>query len=617
MEKFNIIKKTRFQLIIGMHLFLIVISYCLAFLIRFDLSISLYYLNLLFKTLPIIIFLKFLSFYYLGLFHSSIRFSSVFDLWQIIKANTISSLVFSLIIAFFFYNFGYPRSIFILDWVFCTGFIGGTRLIARLWRERSTTTFKLNPKHKKTLIVGAGEAGILVLKECRTNPYMNSNVLGFIDDAPTKKNLSIQGVQILGKSSDIPKLVGKYQIEEIIIAIPSAKGKDIRNIINYCQIPNMKIKIVPGIHEFISGDMRINLREVQPDDLLGRDSVKTNKKEIENYIQFKKILITGAGGTIGSELARQIIDFFPQQVILMDYNENDLYFLEIELKEKFPNLQLKTVVGDIKDISLLKYAFSKYKPQIIFHAAAFKHVPLMEFNLASAVQNNVIGSRNLMYASEHYGVESFVLISSDKAVNPTSVMGTTKRITEMILQAKSKNSRTKFIAVRFGNVLDSKGSVVPLFKKQIEHRAPVTVTHPEAKRYFMSDREAVELVLQASTMGKGGEIFILDMGEQIKIIDLAKNLITLSGLKPEKDIPIKYIGLRPGEKLFEETLHDVEKNMTTKHDKIFITKPNHFDPYKLRKQVKKLEELIKFKDKNKIVEMLQEIVPTYTPQIKE
>lgn len=616
MNNLELLKKIRLPFIIAIHLFSIVMAYYFSFLLRFDLSISAYYFRLIFKTLPIIIILKFILFYYLGLFHSSIRFSSVFDLWQIIKANTLASLIFSLIVAFFFHNIGYPRSIFILDWMFSIGFTGGIRLIGRLWRERVSSTLVSNTKQKKTLIVGAGESGILVLKECRTNPNMNCSVVGFVDDAASMRNLTIQGVSILGGSPDIPKLVQKYEIEEIIIAMPSAKGKEIRNIINYCQIPNIKIKIVPGIHEFISGELRINLREVRPDDLLGRDSIKIDKSEIENYIQFKKILITGAGGTIGSELARQIIDFFPQQIILLDHNENDLYFLEIELKEKYPNIQLKTIVGDIKDISLLKYVFSKYRPQIIFHAAAFKHVPLMEFNLASAVQNNVIGSRNLMYASEHYGVESFVLISSDKAVNPTSVMGATKRITEMILQAKSKNSKTKFMAVRFGNVLDSKGSVVPLFKKQIEHRLPVTVTHPEAKRYFMSDKEAVQLVLQASAMGKGGEIFILDMGEQIKIIDLAKNLITLSGLKPEKDIAIKYIGLRPGEKLFEETLHEIEKNSTTKHDKIYITKPNDFDPLKLRIQVKRLEELIKLRDENKITKMLQEIVPAYTPQIK-
>lgn len=611
----KLINRIRFALVSGAHLFLIVLAYCLSFLFRFDFSISSYYFALAIETLFIITIIKFIVFYYFGLLHSSIRFSSVFDLWEIIKANTIASAGVVLIILFFYRISGYPRLIFILDWVFCLGFVGGMRLIGRLWRERTTSS--LNSKYKKTLIVGAGESGIMVLKECRTNPYMNCYVVGFIDDAPTKANLTIQGVRILGKSSDIPKIIQKYQVEEIIIAMPSAKGKDIRSIIDYCQIANITIKIIPGIHELISGDLRINLREIRPDDLLGRKAIETNKNEIENYIQFKRILITGAGGTIGSELARQIINFLPQQVILVDHNENDLYFLEIELTEKNPHLRLKTFVGDIKDIGLLKYVFSKYRPQIIFHAAAFKHVPLMETNLVSAIQNNVFGSRNVIYASEHYGADSFVLISTDKAVNPTSIMGVTKRITEMILQAKSKNSKTKFIAVRFGNVLDSKGSVVPLFKKQIEHRAPITVTHREAKRYFMSVKEAVELLLQASSMGNGGEVFILDMGEQIKIIDLAKNLITLSGLKPERDIPIKYIGLRPGEKLFEEIHHNVEKNNTTKHDKIYITKPNDFDSRKLRKQIKKLEELIKLRDENKIIEALREIVPSYSPQTKE
>lgn len=612
MDNLEFLKKIRFPVVISSHIILLIFAYYLSFAIRFDLAIPPHYVTLLLKTLPAILALKFIVYYYFGLFHSSIRFASVFDFWQIIKANTIASVIFILIISVFFREMAYPRSVYILNWVFCIVLIGGIRLIGRLSREK--IEFTQNLKHTKILIIGTGEAGILVLKECRINPCINYNVIGFIDDESSKNNLTIQGVRILGRISDIPKIVQQYHIEEIIIATPSAKGKDIRNIINFCQTLNIKIKIVPGMRELISDDLRINLREIRPEDLLGREAVKTNKNEIENYIQFKNIIITGAGGSIGSELARQAIDFFPQQIILIDNHENDLYFLELELKEKYPNLQLKTIVGDIKDISLLKYVFSTYRPQIVFHAAAFKHVPLMEKNVASAVQNNIIGSRNLMYASEHYGVESFVLISTDKAVNPTSVMGTSKRITEMILQAKSKNSRTKFIAVRFGNVLGSKGSVVPLFKQQIEHRLHVTVTHPEAKRFFMSVKEAVELVLQASTMGKGGEIFMIDMGEQIKIVDLAKNLITLSGLEPEKEIAIKYIGLRPGEKLFEETLHDTEKNSTTKHDKISVTKPNNFNPQKLRKQIKKLEDLIKYREETKIIEMLKEIVPSYNPQ---
>jgi len=561
------------------------------------------------KTLPILILVKIVVFYYFGLFYSSLRYVSIFDLWQIIKANSVASAGFFLIIAFIYRMIGYPRSTFILDWGICLILISGFRLSGRLLMEGIASSLK--SRNKKVLIVGAGEAGILVLKECRRNPDINLNVVGFIDDNPAKRNLRIQGIRILGGREKIPAIVDKYQIDEIIIAIPSAEGIAIRAILEYCRVEGVKVKIVPGIYKILSGDLEIKLRDVQPEDLLGRERVDINEEEIKSYIEGKIVLVTGAGGSIGSELSRQIAGFFPKRLILWDHNENDTYFLERELKSDYPNLSLKTIIGDIKDISLLKYTFSGLKPQMVFHAAAFKHVPLMEKNAAAAFRNNVIGSRSLIYASEHYNVERFVLISTDKAVNPTSVMGATKRIAEMVLQAKAKNSRTKFMAVRFGNVLGSNGSVIPFFKKQIEKGDPITVTHPDAMRYFMSVYEAVRLVLQAGVIGKGGEIFILDMGEQIKIIDLARNLIALSGLRPEKDIAIKFIGLRPGEKLREETLHDTERDKVTKYDKIYITQPNNFDSRKLRSQIRELEKLIKIRNEQKIIRKIQEIVPSF------
>jgi len=445
---------------------------------------------------------------------------------------------------------------------------------------------------------------------------MKLNVVGFIDDSIGKRNLQIQGIRVLGGREKISEIINKYEIEEIIIAIPSAEGKNIRDILGHCQIKGVKIKIVPGIYKILSGNLEIKLRDVQPEDLLGREMVEINEQEIKNYIEGKIVLITGAGGSIGSELSRQIAHFFPRKLILWDHNENDIYFLERELQANYPNLSLKAVIGDINDVSLLKYTFSKLQPQIVFHAAAFKHVPLMEKNVTAAFTNNVLGSRNLIYAAEHYNVQRFVLISTDKAVNPTSVMGATKRIVEMVMQAKAKISKTKFMAVRFGNVLGSNGSVVPFFKKQIKSGGPVTITHPDAMRYFMSVHEATRLVLQAGAIGKGGEIFILDMGEQIKIIDLAKNLITLSGLSPEKDIVIKFTGLRPGEKLREETLHDAERDKVTKHNKIYITQPNDFDSRKLRSQIKELEEFVKIRDERKIVKKIQEIVPSFIPGSK-
>ena len=608
-----VFRRFRFLFIIGFYCVLVAFSYYLSFLLRFDFSISTYALFIS-KTLLILILTKITVFYYFGLFHSSLRYVSIFDLWQIIKANSIASIGFFLIIAFIYRMTGYPRSIFVLDWGICLLLIGGFRFSGRLVREKKS--FSLKFRNKKVLIVGAGEAGNLALEECRKNPDMKFSVVGFIDDSIGKRNLQIQGVKVLGDRKKISEIVEKYEIEEIIIAIPSAEGREIRDILGYCQIKGVKVKIVPGMYKILNGSMEIKLREVQLEDLLGREVVDTDEEEIKRYIEGKIVLITGAGGSIGSELSRQIACFFPQRLILWDYNENDIYFLERELKSKYPNLSLKTVIGDVKDVSLLKYAFSKLKPQIVFHAAAFKHVPLMEKNVADAVRNNVLGSRGLIYASEHYNVQRFVLISTDKAVNPTSVMGATKRIVEMILQTKAKISRTKFMAVRFGNVLGSNGSVVPFFKKQIKAGGPVTVTHPDAMRYFMSVNEATRLVLQAGAIGKGGEIFILDMGEQIKIIDLANNLIALSGLKPKRDILIKFIGLRLGEKLREETLHDTERDKVTKHNKIYITQPVSFDSRKLRCQIKELEELVKIRDERKIVKKIQEIVPSFVPNFQ-
>jgi FlaA1/EpsC-like NDP-sugar epimerase len=529
------------------------------------------------------------------------------DLVRILKANIVSTGVFVLFMVFTRGLMGFPRSVFVLDWGLCVGIVAGVRFVNRGLRERFRPMSRRSSI--KTLIIGAGEAGILVLRELNKNPGFD--IIGFIDDDPRKASIRLHGKKVLGKREDIRHIVDRYGIQEIIIAIPSAKGEIIRDVISYCQFPSVKVKIVPGMYKILSGELQIKLRDVQPEDLLGRESVKVDEQEIEDYVKGKIVLVTGAGGSIGSELSRQIAQYSPAGLILIDYNENDLYFLERELKDKYKKYNINAIASDFKDISVLKHVFARFRPQIVFHAAAYKHVPLMEENPAAAVKNNVIGSRNIIYASDHYGVESFVLISSDKAVNPTNVMGATKRIAEMIVQAKAAKSKTKFIAVRFGNVLGSKGSVVPLFKKQIEERRKVTVTHPDARRYFMSVKEAVQLVLQASAIGKGGEILVLDMGEQIKISDFAKNLITLSGYKPDKDVFIEYIGLRKGEKLFEETLHDTEKDSATKNEKIFIAQPDNFDIRSIIRQVKDLEKLANFMLYDEVIDKIKEIVPSF------
>ena len=608
------IHKYRRFFAIVVHFILFIIAYVGAFYLRFDFRPGSEYFQIILKTLPLLIIIKMAIFYYYGLFSGLWRYASIDDLWRIIKANFFSTAVFILGVVFIYNIVGYPRSIFFLDGILCIAFIGGLRFVTRLFIEIfKPVSTKIS---RRAIIVGAGEAGVMVLRECRNNPAMNMGIVGFIDDNPAKKNLRIQGVKILGTKHDIPAIVNKYGVEEIILAIPSAKGEIIREIISYCQIPNVKLEIVPGLQKILSGDLEVRPRGVKPEDLLGRETVEIDAQEISHYIRNKRILVTGAGGSIGSALCQQIALFSPKELMFYDHNENNVYFLEVEFKTKYPQVKFTTVIGDIKDIGLLKHTFSRYRPHVIFHSAAHKHVPLMEENPAAAVKNNIIGTRNLIYAANHYGVERFVLISTDKAVNPTSIMGATKRISEMILQAKAKDSKTRFMAVRFGNVLGSDGSVIPLFKKQIDERGPVTVTHPEAKRYFMSASEAAQLVLQAGAIGKRGEIFILDMGEQIKILDLARNLITLSGLKLDKDIFIKFVGLRPGEKLYEETLHDIEKDKTTKYEKIYIAQANEFESRILRNQVKELERLANMMDTEKILNKIHEIVPSYVPNVK-
>ncbi len=609
MAKKFIVKYRRF-LIALIHLALIVLSYLISFYIRFEFSIPVFYVQAMLTTLPFIVLLKMAFFYRLGLFHSSLRYSSIFDLWQVLKANTYVSMSYALILFFISGRIVVPRSVMILDWLLCLGLTSGMRFVSRMFRELTVSSGELS--QKKVLIIGAGQAGVMILREYKSNPQVNVNVVGFIDDDKTKRNMRINGIPVFGGREMIPELSERFSVEEIVIAIPSAKGETVRDILSYCQRPGIKIKIVPGFHKIISGELQVKPRDIEPEDLLGREVVEIDEKEISTYLRGRRVLVTGAGGSIGSELCRQIALFKPALIILYDHNENDVYFLMVELKTRCPDVKVKVAVGDIKDISLLKHVFTGYHPQVVFHAAAHKHVPLMEECPAAAVKNNIIGSRNLIYAAHHYKAERFVLISTDKAVNPTSIMGATKRLAEMIMQAKSKRSGTKFMAVRFGNVLGSAGSVVPLFKKQIEEGGPVTVTHPEVKRYFMSISEAVKLVLQAAALGEGGEIFILDMGEQMKVVDLARNLITLTGLIPGKDIDIVFSGLRPGEKLYEEMLHDLEKDEATRHNKIFITQPNNFNPRLLRGQIRDLDRLAARLEDNRIIKKLDQIVPFHS-----
>ena len=448
--------------------------------------------------------------------------------------------------------------------------------------------------------------------ELGRRPELKKRVVGLIDDDKQKLGTYIDGVRVLGNRHDIKKIVKEKDVEEIIIAIANLEKKILKELINECKDLKVKVKIMPGLNEIIDGKFSVeSIRDVDVNDLLGRETVKLDYSGIADYLQEKIVLVTGGGGSIGSELCRQIVRFNPKQLIIFDIYENNAYEIQMELKRNYPELNLVTLIGSVRDKVRLEHVFNKYRPNVVFHAAAHKHVPLMEDSPCEAIKNNVAGTLNVAEVSSKYKVERFVLISTDKAVNPTNVMGASKRLCEMIIQAINKESNTDFVAVRFGNVLGSNGSVVPLFKKQIAKGGPVTLTHKEITRFFMTIPEAAQLVLQAGVYAKGGEIFVLDMGEPVKIYDLAENLIKLSGFEPNKDIKIEVTGLRPGEKLYEELLMDEEGLKNTAHEKIFIGKPGTFDLTKLKQSISKLMNISTDDDMGQLRNTLKHIVPTY------
>ena len=527
-----------------------------------------------------------------------------------------------------------PRSVYIISAMMMFVLVACTRYAYRFIRNlRHPGTFKtifLNVGKKeligsnmtKVMIVGAGDAGASIIKEIKQHPEYNKKVAVAIDDDSRKIGKRISGVKIAADRSKIKTMARKKGIDEIIVAIPSANHKEIQNILNECNKTKCKIKVLPSLGELINGDVSVShLRDVEIEDLLGRDPVKVNLREISGYLEEKIVLVTGGGGSIGSELCRQIARFRPRRIIAMDIYENTVFELANEMKSKYPQLEFEVVIGSVRSRERVHEVFEKYKPHVVFHAAAHKHVPLMEKNPKEAIKNNIIGTKNLIDMADEYSVSKFVLISTDKAVNPTNVMGATKRAGEMMLQEKSTHSRTSYTAVRFGNVLGSNGSVIPIFRKQIENGGPVTVTHPDITRYFMTIPEAVQLVIQAGAMADGGEIFVLDMGEPVRIMDLAENIIRLSGYIPRVDIDIEITGLRPGEKLYEELLLDEENMKKTAHQKIYVERPLPIDP-ELNRLLsgedgitleERIEEVVKGSD-SEAKEWLHTLVKSYTPQ---
>lgn len=547
--------------------------------------------------------------FYLFRLHSSLwRFASINELMNIVIA-CMTSVLTNVLFYYFTYKPMY-RTYYILYGTVLMVCVVCTRFAYRVLKLGYKS--RIHGKHmRRTMIIGGGEACNVVMRELTLSDELDSKICCIIDDDKNKKNIYIHGVRIVGGREEIINCVEKYRINEIIIAIPSAAKKDIHEIVDICQKTDCDLKILPGIYQLVNGEVAVEkLRKVQIEDLLGRDPIKTNLKNIMEYVRNKTVVVTGGGGSIGSELCRQIASYYPKKLIIIDIYENNAYDIQQELKKNFPELDLDVLIASVRNTHRIESIFERYRPDIVYHAAAHKHVPLMEDSPNEAIKNNVFGTLKTATAAQKYGVEKFILISTDKAVNPTNIMGASKRMCEMIIQMFARHSKTNFVAVRFGNVLGSNGSVIPLFKKQIEAGGPVTVTHPDIIRYFMTIPEAVSLVLQAGADAKGGEIFVLDMGEPVKILDLAKNLIRLSGYRVDEDIKIEFTGLRPGEKLYEELLMSEEGLQETENKLIHIGQPIEFDENIFKDQLKRLSVLCK-NDEPEIRELVQEIVPTY------
>lgn len=531
---------------------------------------------------------------------------------EMISVFKASLVIEALYVAYrLFMSIAMPRSFYVFNWIFLFLLLACSRLSIRLWRQLRRKYEKSGEK-RNVMIIGAGSAASLLIKELQYGPG-DSKIVCIIDDNPAKKGKYIHNIPIVGDRNDIPAMADKYKIDEIILAIPSAPPTTVRDILTICQTTGARLRRLPAIASSLTSSLSQTVREVNYEDLLGRDAVVIQNKELADFIAGRTIMVTGGGGTIGSELCRQIVANSPKELLVIDIYENGAYELQMELKRYYPEVDVKVLIASVRDYDRMESIFKEYRPYAVYHAAAHKHVPLMEYSPNEAVKNNCRGTLNMAKLSDKYGVKRFVLISTDKAVRPTNVMGATKRICEMIIQTYNKMSETEFVAVRFGNVLGSNGSVIPLFLKQIESGGPVTLTHKEITRFFMTVSEAVSLVLKAGLMAKGGEIFVLDMGQPVKIYDLAVNLIRMKGYVPEKDIKIEIVGLRPGEKLYEELLMAEEGLKSTTNDLIFIGQPIDID---CKRFLKQLDHLIYVADKNtgQIKNEIKKVCDTYRPQ---
>lgn len=590
----------------------------LALLVRFDfhiMNVPPEYLDEVWRTIPYMAIVTLVIFWMLRLYSSLWSYAGALEMMYVVSACVLDAIINAAVILIRNWGdmFPVPRSFYVLYGIFLFILVMGCRYSYRGLRVLRNM-HRVGVYRRNVLVIGAGDAGNQIIKEISNSRYVRKKVVGVIDDDRNKIGNYIHGAKVVGDRNDILAKVQELHVHEIIIAMPSANQKQIKEILDICKSTGCTLKRLPGIYQLVNGDVSVSkLKDVDVNDLLGRDPVRVDLQSIMDYVSGKVIMVTGGGGSIGSELCRQIAAHKPKLLIIVDIYENTTYDVQNELKVKFPELNLVVLIASVRNTNRMNWIFEHYKPEIIYHAAAHKHVPLMEDSPNEAIKNNVLGTWKIVQAADRYGVKKFVMISSDKAVNPTNIMGASKRICEMIIQTYNRRSKTDFVAVRFGNVLGSHGSVIPLFKKQIEQGGPVTVTHPDIVRYFMTIPEAVSLVLQAGAYAKGGEIFVLDMGEPVKILDLAKNLILLSGHKPDEDIHIVFTGLRPGEKLYEEMLMDEEGLQDTANKLIHIGKPIELDESKFMQQLESLKEYV-VTEPDDIREHVKEIVPTYHPE---
>ena len=600
----------RRPIIVLLHLVLIVLSNYAAFMLRFEGVIPAWAWYWCVRALPWLLAIRLATFAVFRLYEGLWRYAGLWDLRNIVVAVGLSSGLFALVTVGLTEEMHYPHSILLIDAMLLVVLMGGLRFGRRLYRELGHLSAR-----RRVVLYGAGDAGELLLRDIRNNPYYEYEVVGFIDDDPGKTGQRIHGVKVLGTRSVLPRVMADLAPDAILISIARTEPSTLRSIVRALEPFKIPIMVMPNLRDVVSGRLRLSdARTLSPEDLLERAPVGLDAEPVRSLIEHKRVLVTGAGGSIGSELSRQLALLAPATLVLLDRYENGLHAIAGELRSTASALTLDTVVADVTDSDRMESIMAAHRPQIVFHAAAHKHVPLMELNPCEAVKNNVRGTRVVAQMARRHGVERFVLISTDKAVNPTSVMGATKRVAELVIQALNGDGGGAFRAVRFGNVLASNGSVVPHFLEQIKIGGPVTVTHPDMRRYFMLTSEAVHLVLRAATLGSGGEVFVLDMGEQMRVVDLARNLIRLSGFVPDVEIPIRFIGVRPGEKLAEELVEEGELAQPTTDQRVSRVRPSTgLDRAMLDGKVAELERLAGLDDGKGVIEVLRDIVPTYHP----